>query len=266
MSFRAKKNLNRSGLRHALTLSSVIFLFSLCVALSFLVLMSVLHVWSQQDETFYLQTIHEQIKHAQVEIEARPRDPRLLTKLAGLYLNLGAVKQGSIEQRISFHEQGAQLAKRALTIQETLADAHFYYAANLGSATQLKGMMASAFVVQELKSHANRALELQHDHVPALHMLGRIFDELPWFLGGDEELALQYMERAVAIDEHDVHVRLDLAKLYIKRDHVHAAKRELEKIVTENSQKQDWMWKRYYQPEATELLTELQSYDDADQE
>ncbi|GJL63438.1 MAG: hypothetical protein NPIRA04_20920 [Nitrospirales bacterium] len=184
-------------------------------------------------------------------------DPRILTKLAGLYLEIGDLSRASKEQRISFHEQGALYAKEALTRQETLADAHFYYAANLGRAAELSGLMASAFAVEELKDHATRAVELQADHAPALHMLGRMLEELPWFLGGDEDAALQYLQKAVLADEHDVHARFDLARLYVKRKNVVAAIKELRKIVHHNPSEQNWNWELRYKPEAEKMLDEL---------
>ncbi|GJL61108.1 MAG: hypothetical protein NPIRA03_39650 [Nitrospirales bacterium] len=184
-------------------------------------------------------------------------DPKRLTQLAGWYLELGGLSRESKEQRISYYEHGARLAKEALVQEETLADAHFYYAANLGRAAELNGVMASALTVQELKLHATRAVELQEDHAPALHMLGRMLEELPWFLGGDEDAALQYLQKAVLADAHDDHARLDLAKLYVKRKNMTAAKKELQKIVQRTPSEQDWNWEFRYHPEAEKMLEEL---------
>jgi TPR repeat protein len=77
--------------------------------------------------------------------------------------------------------------------------------------------MASALTVSELKAHVRRALEMKQDHAPALHMMGMMLEELPWFLGSDREGALNYLKRAVAVDPGYTHARLDLAKAYIKR-------------------------------------------------
>jgi len=206
---------------------------------------------------------HEPIRAIQQKVQALESydrmnaDPMILTKLAGLYLELGDLSRDSKEERVSLHEQGARFAKQALILKETLADAHFYYAANLGRAAELKGLMASAFAVEELKLHATRAVELQADHAPALHMLGRMLEELPWFLGGDEDTALRYLQKAVSVDEHDIHARLDLAKLYIKRKNVTAATKELRKIIQRDSSEQSWNWEFRYKPEAEKILREL---------
>lgn len=158
-------------------------------------------------------------------------DPGVLVKLSGLYLDVGQEDDTDAAQRRAAFDEGARMAKRALDLQDANADAHYLYAANLGSAAQLKGLAASALTVRELKEHVARALELQKDHAPALHMKGRMLDELPWILGGDAEAALRYLKQAVQADPGYEHARLDLAKAYLKRHDVAAARLELQTLV-----------------------------------
>ncbi|WHZ21134.1 MAG: hypothetical protein OJF47_000246 [Nitrospira sp.] len=153
-------------------------------------------------------------------------DPAILTKLADLYLDLGDEQIDAVKRRAAY-EEGAKYAGQALAIQERNAQAHYLYAANLGSAAQLKGVMTSAMTVTELKTHVRRALELQPDHPPALHMMGMMLNDLPWLLGGDAAAALTYLQRATAADPSYVHARLDLARAYIKRRAFDDARREL---------------------------------------
>ncbi len=216
-------------------------------------------VWAEVDTTEYVQAIEQDIQRLQVLEQSNPGDPGILTELSGLFLKLGGASQDSNEQRILIYEEGVRLAKQALAREKNLADAHFYYAANLGSATQLEGVMASALVVEELKLHAKRAVELQSDHAPALHMLGRMFDELPWFLGGDQETALRYLKQAVLADEYDAHAHLDLAKMYIERRNIAAAIDELQKIIQSPPLQENWSWRYQYKPEAERILKELKN-------
>ena len=213
--------------------------------------------WGQVDWAQQVQMIEKDIQRLQILAKSKPNDPLILTELAGRYLNLGDTIHENEEERISAYEQGARLAKVALETQEDLADAHFFYAANLGSATQLQGVMASALVVRELRAHAERAVELQEDHAPALHMLGKMMDELPWVLGGDQEMALMYLQKAVLADEYYAHARLDLAKLYLKRHDVSAAAKELQKVLRHPSREQSWAWRHHHKPEAESMLREL---------
>jgi tetratricopeptide (TPR) repeat protein len=75
---------------------------------------------------------------------------------------------------------------------------------------------------------------LDSHHAEALHMMGMMLEELPWILGGDRDRALNYLRRAVAIDQNDASARLDLAKIYIKRKDVEAARKELDILLSQS--------------------------------
>jgi tetratricopeptide (TPR) repeat protein len=184
-------------------------------------------------------------------------DPAVLIKIADLYLDLGDDESQDLNKRQSAYEAGAQMAKRALELQEDNADAHYLYAANVGSAAQLKGNMASMLTVQHVKAHTRRALELKPDHAPALHMMGMIMEELPWFLGGDADAALRYLKRAIAADPSYIHARLNLAKAYIKRGALNEARRELSIILDQEPSASLSPSDRHYREEATTLLHSL---------
>ena len=62
-------------------------------------------------------------------------------------------------------------------------------------------------------------------------MMGGLLMELPWFLGGDEKKAQQYLERAIASDGNFTNARLLLAKLYNKQGRADDAKRQLEAVL-----------------------------------
>jgi len=193
-----------------------------------------------------------------LELGARDSaDPYLLTKVASLYLDLGDDLYQEKEKRLAAYEEGARFARHALELQEVSAEAHFLYAANLGSAVHLKGLMASAMVVQTLKRHLHRTLELKSDHAPALHMMGAMLEQLPWFLGGDGKAALESMKRAVVTDPNYAHARLDLAKMYLKRHDSESAKQELRLLVTLEHPQDQYAWTNRYRPEGLKLLAAL---------
>lgn len=193
-----------------------------------------------------------------LELKARDSaDPDLLTKVASLYLDLGVDLYQEKKKRLAAYEEGAWFARRALELQEVNAEAHYLYAANLGSAAQLKGVVTSALTVSELKAHVRRALELKHDHAPALHMMGMMLEELPWFLGGDGKAALESMKRAVVTDPNYASARLDLAKMYLKRRDSEAAKQELRTLVTLEHPRDRYAWTSRYRPEGLRLLAAL---------
>jgi len=174
-----------------------------------------------------------QLQRLQAEGSRDSSDPATLLQLADLYLEIGQeIYQDENQKRQAFDE-GARLARRVLDMDENNAEAHYLYAANLGSSAQSAGVMASAFTVNTLKKHVRRALELSPDHAPALHMMGMMLEELPWILGGDKDMAITYLIRATEVKPDYIRARLDLAKIYMKRQNRSAARTELLKIINE---------------------------------
>lgn len=184
-------------------------------------------------------------------------DPDFLVRLADVYLDLGDSLVGDQSKRKAAYEEGAKAAREAIDIQERNADAHYLYAANLGSSAQLTGLMASALTVQELKRHIDRAIALHPTHAAALHMKGMILEELPWVLGGDAEGALAHLRRAVAANPSYVHARLDLAKAYMKRKDPSAARKELDAILSRPLSAAASANERRHRDEAQRLLNTL---------
>jgi tetratricopeptide (TPR) repeat protein len=177
-------------------------------------------------------SLQAQLKQLLAQKAEHASDPDFLVRLADVYLDLGDDPALDQSKRRAAYEEGAKAAREAIEVQERNAEAHYLYAANLGSAAQLTGLMASAWTVQELKQHVDRALALQPNHAAALHMKGMILEELPWVLGGDADGALAHLRRAVAANPNYLHARLDLAKAYMKRKDPAAARKELDAILS----------------------------------
>ncbi len=184
-------------------------------------------------------------------------NPQELLKLASVYLDLGYGVYVEKEKKIASFQEGARLAKRALGQKEESAEAHFLYAANLGSAAELEGLVSSALTLKEIKDEVHRVLDLDPSHVQGHHMLGRLLEELPWFLGGDTSKAGQHLKKAVALDSRYVPGRLDLAKWYLKQDQKVLAIEQLQHIVENPPGEKRWIWLLRYRPEAEALLRQF---------
>lgn len=201
--------------------------------------------------------LHQQLQGLLAQKSERSSDPGFLVRLADVYLSLGDDVSAETSKRRASYEEGARVAHQAIELQEQNANAHYLYAANLGSAAQLNGVMASALNVQKLRHHVNRALELNPDHAPALHMMGMMLEKLPWFLGGDADGAITYLRRAVAVNPSYAHARLDLARAYVKRKDPDAASRELEIILQQPLPSDASASNRQHREEALQLWDSL---------
>ncbi len=188
---------------------------------------------------------------------AHSQDPSELRRLASLYLDLGYGLYVDPGKKMSSFQKGAKLAKKALELDESSAYAHFLYAANLGSATELQGVMEGALAIQELKVHVNRTLELDVTFAPAHHMLGRMYEELPWFLGGDERAAGEYLKQAVLLDQNYVPGHLDLGRWYLNQGLYEEAKKEFLWVLETSPKEKAWIWKRIHRPQAQMFLRQL---------
>jgi hypothetical protein len=128
----------------------------------------------------------------------------------------------------------------------------------------LEGVVAAALTIQKLKEHAHRVLELDPQNVQAHHMLGRMYEELPWELGGDQEVAGDHLKMAVSLDSRYAPAGLDLAKWYLKHEQALEAVRELTRVVNTPPLKKRWIWERIHRPEAQILLQQILSQENVD--
>jgi hypothetical protein len=188
--------------------------------------------------------------------ESRP-SPELLVQIASTYFDIADDLLADEKQRQAAYRAGAKAAQEAFEIDDGNADAHFFYAANLGSAERLKGLTNAAMVVKDIKHCALRAIELNPNHAQALQMMGGLLMELPWFLGGDEKKAQEYLERAISADGNFTNARLLVARLYKKQGRIDDAKRQLEAVIHADNPHYRFAWERSYKPQAQRLLNEL---------
>lgn len=243
-------------------LSGLLFFTFECMLVGLLLFMGIQGSWAESGplKTDPLQSPLTRLQKILAEGSQNSSDPAMLLTLADLYLEIGQeIYQDEGLKRQAFDE-GARLARRALDREEDNAEAHYLYAANLGSSAQIEGVMASALTVNTLKTHVRRALELNPHHAPALHMMGMMLEELPWFLGGDPDMAVTYLIQATEVKPDYTRARLDLAKIYIKRQNYRAAREELRHIIDEPAQSPvSESRQHHYQQEAKILLDALPS-------
>ena len=206
----------------------------------------------------YPQSLEQELKTLLDASAQTSSDPSTLMKLAGLYLDMGNDLFTEKAKRLATYEEGVRMAGRALDLKEDSAEAHFLYAANMGEMADLKGVGESLMKIDEIKSHVARALQLQKDHVPSLHMGGMLLEALPRFMGGNPDAALRYIQRAVTADPTYTQARLDLAKMYLKRDNPELARSELLAIVRMDHPRDPYAWAKQHRPEAARLLQELE--------
>lgn len=216
-------------------------------------------VFAQRDEmpAGYPQSLEPTLQVLLSRVREGNPSPGLLVQVASTYFDLADDLLTDENRRRTAFEAGAKAAKQAFELDESNPDAHFLYAANLGSAERLRGLANAAMVVKEIKHCALRAIELNPKHAQALQMMGGLLMELPWFLGGEEKKAQEYLERAIAADGNFTNARILVAKIYKKQGRVDEAKRQLVAVIQAESPHYRYAWERIYRPEAERLLSEM---------
>jgi tetratricopeptide (TPR) repeat protein len=216
-------------------------------------------LFAQRDEmpAGYPQSLEPALQKLLGRIQQGDPSSGLLVQLSSTYFDIADDLLTEQAQRVAAYQAGVKAAKQAFDLDDSNPDAHFFYAANLGSAERLKGLTNAAMVVKDIKHCAMRAIELNQKHAQALQMMGGLLMELPWFLGGDEKKAQEYLERAIAADGNFTNARLLVAKLYKKQGRVDDANRQLEAVIRADNPHYRYAWERNYKPEAERLMQEL---------
>ena len=186
-------------------------------------------------------------------------NPQLWKLLSHAYLNMADDLFTDTSEKIEAYDKGLKAATQAMTLHPDDAETHFLYAANLGSATQLRGITSGAVNLSDIIKHVDRAIELDPHHAPSLQMKGGLMAELPWYLGGNAELAKDYLRRAIEADGKFTNARIILAKLLIKEGELEEAKSQLLAVIQARNPHYPYTWERRFRPEAQRLLDELQN-------
>jgi FimV-like protein len=153
---------------------------------------------------------------AQASAQAAERDPAAAKPLTERALEL--LRRGedatSAEEKLAAYSEGERLARQAVALDPTDADAHFAVFANHGRRLLAEGVGANPMKLLEVNRELDRCLALNPDHADALAARGGLYRQLPRLLGGSLDRAEEYLARAVALDPEAVGARIELAQTY----------------------------------------------------
>ncbi len=154
---------------------------------------------------------------------------------------------GERTRRDSLYARAEGYARRAVRLTPNDARALFSLGLVLGNLALSRGIRERVRMATEIRDLALRALAADSTHDGAHHLLGRwnyeimrlsgvsrfiarsildggVFGKASW------EEARRELERAVELDPTRIYHRLDLARVYVARKEVGAARRELRKL------------------------------------
>jgi tetratricopeptide (TPR) repeat protein len=123
-------------------------------------------------------------------------------------------QSGDRAERERLFNEGRELAKRAVALDDKSADAHFSLFCNQGEAMRLDGESLKDIVgLRALIRELDRTLEIQPDHAGALSAKGTFLVRLPRLLGGDVDRGEAMLQRVITLDPTAVNARISLARV-----------------------------------------------------
>lgn len=158
------------------------------------------------------------------------------------------------QERMAVYEEGLDLAKQAVALDDENSDAHFAVFGNQGRILLLQGVGANPLSLLKVNGDLERALELNPNHADALTAKGGLYRQLPRILGGNLNTAESCLNKAISLDPEAVSARIELAATYREMGHPERGVPLLQQAATIAEQK----GKKRQLREARDLMRELQ--------
>ncbi|HHE04654.1 MAG TPA: hypothetical protein ENL19_01170, partial [candidate division WOR-3 bacterium] len=163
-------------------------------------------------------------------LETGIKKDEVLWRLSFFCYEIGSTKKDKHE-KMEWYEKGKEYGKEAIEANPNNPQAHYWYAANMGSIGKLQGVVHSLFMVGDLKKEANRVLELNPKHAGAHIILGEIYKSLPGFAGGNKNKAAEEFQKAIENDSLYTASYTRLADTYIGMKKYREARKILNKML-----------------------------------
>jgi tetratricopeptide (TPR) repeat protein len=136
------------------------------------------------------------------------------------------------EQKQKTFEEGRDAGKIASRISPDKPDGYFWYGANLAELAKLSPVTVGYTSVVDIRDAMNKVISIDpgYQGASAYDVLAQIEMNTHLF-GGKDEKAVDYLEKAVAIEKRNSNLRLHLAQAYLDVDKTAQAKEQLELIL-----------------------------------
>ncbi len=149
-------------------------------------------------------------------------------------------------------------SSRAIELQPDSAISYFYRGLCRGKQGEMKGVWASLGIIEPFEEDMKKAVELDPkvNHAGPHRALGKLYLELPFFLGGNSDKSVFHLKEAVRLAPDYAENHLGLAQVLVKKGNSTQARESLHKLMqlTDNTQDEKLLSLR---EEGMELLENL---------
>ena len=152
-------------------------------------------------------------------------------KLAKFNYYLGSHSTDDREREAAFRE-GIDAGKIAVQLQGDRADGHFWLGANYGGSAKIS-MLASLANFEDIRHEMEKVIEIdeRYEGGSAYMALGELYLKAPRILGGDNQKAVEYLEKGLRFGGNNGLLRLHLAEAYHALNRDQEARKQIDFIL-----------------------------------
>ena len=179
-----------------------------------------------------LAKLREAVKSLAAVRNADARNFEVEWKFAKFNYFLGKHSTNEKEKEKAF-EEGAAAGRIASRVEPNKPDGYFWYAANLGEQAKLSPVTVGVKSVDDIKEAMNKVIEIdpKYQNASAYDGLAQVELSTAGLMGGKPEKAVEYLEKALTIDDDNTYLHLHLAEAYLATGKKAEAKKQLEYLL-----------------------------------
>ena len=169
--------------------------------------------------------------HFEELLKSKKDDPQLYYLLAQSLDGLASAEelQGNKDGAFALIEEGVKAAKRSTELDDSFSDSHRLLATFYGRIIAIKGGMMGAMYGSQNEDEIQRALQLDNQNAQAHLELGIARINTPPQFGGDIEVGIKAIEKALSIDPNLDMAYYHLGRAFLKKGEKGKAKEVFQK-------------------------------------
>jgi len=164
-------------------------------------------------------------------LETRVDEYQLLWRAARVYYHVGDDAEAG--EKRHYFARGIAVGQRAVALQPTGVEGHFWLGANYGGLSEVQGIVQAFQMIKQVRAEMETALRLQasYEDGGAYLALGQLDRQLPRLLGGSVKHAMAYLEQGLRVAPQNMAMRLALAEAYLDAGRRDDGQRQLLEIL-----------------------------------
>lgn len=176
-------------------------------------------IFAELDKLFAGRDELRNLQRAELLLTARtkehPSEYESLWRAGRIWYYLAEVQKDK-NIRLNCFEKGLNVSRRAVEVRPERPEGHFWLAANLGEASETRGIWSSLRSISTIRSEFERVFEISpaFDSGKGCLALGEMKLRLPGLLGGDDRKGIELLEKGLLLAPDNHEIKLALASVY----------------------------------------------------